>query len=168
MKSVLRIRTFGWLAFVVLCVIPQALLAAVIHGSVVGVSDGDTIKVLDSTQHLHTVRLMGIDAPEKAQPFGQRSKQSLSELIFQKQVTVAWEKKDKYGRIVGKILMEAGDDICREQINRGMAWHYKQYASEQRSEDRLKYAEAEQIARSKGIGLWQDQSPIPPWAWRRK
>ena len=104
MKSVLRIRTYGWLAIVVLGVIPQALLASVIHGRVVGISDGDTIKVLDVAKQLHTVRLMGIDAPEKAQPFGQRSKQSLSELIFQKKVTVTWEKKDKYGRTVGKIL----------------------------------------------------------------
>ena len=157
----------GWLLFVVIGFIPQALLAAVIYGRVVGISDGDTVKGLDSAQQLHIVRLMGIDAPEKAQPFGQRSKQSLSELIFQKQVTVAWEKKDKYGRTVGKILSATGDDICLEQINRGMAWHYKQYASEQSPDDRSSYSSAEVAANSKKIGLWQDQSPIPPWVWRK-
>jgi endonuclease YncB( thermonuclease family) len=69
-------RAIRWLALVILGAIPQALLAAVIHGRVVGVSDGDTVKVLDAAQRLYTVRLMGIDAPEKTQPFGQRSKQS--------------------------------------------------------------------------------------------
>jgi endonuclease YncB( thermonuclease family) len=167
-KSVLRIRTYGWLAIVVLGVIPQALLASVIHGRVVGISDGDTIKVLDVAKQLHTVRLMGIDAPEKAQPFGQRSKQSLSELIFQKKVTVTWEKKDKYGRTVGKILTEAGDDICLEQINRGMAWHYKQYAQEQSLQDRGAYARAEDESRIQKMGLWQDPSPTPPWFWRQR
>ena len=92
MKSVLHTRTVGWLAFVVLGFTSQALLAAVIYGRVVGVSDGDTVKVLDAAQQLHTVRLMGIDAPEKAQPYRQRSKQSLSEMVFQRQVTVEWEK----------------------------------------------------------------------------
>jgi len=87
-KSVLHARAFGWLAFVVLGAIPQALLAAVIYGRVVGVIDGDTVKVLDATQQLHTVRLMGIDAPEKAQPYGQRSKQSLSEMVYQHNVRV--------------------------------------------------------------------------------
>ena len=160
-------RAVGWLALVILGAIPQALLAAVIHGRVVGVSDGDTVKVLDAAQRLYTVRLMGIDAPEKTQPFGQRSKQSLSELIFQKQVTVAWAKKDKYGRTVGKILTEAGDDICLEQINRGMAWHYKQYAQEQSLQDRRAYARAEEDSRTQKMGLWQDPSSTPPWVWRQ-
>jgi endonuclease YncB( thermonuclease family) len=119
--SLRLIRTFWWLAFVVLGVIPQALLAAVIHGRVVGISDGDSITVLDVDRQLHTVRLMGIDAPEKAQPFGQRSKQSLSELIFQKQVTVVSEKKDKYVRTVGRILTAAG---CRSFKSRDRPKRY--------------------------------------------
>ena len=168
MKSVLHTRAFGWLAFVVLGAIPQVLLAAVIYGRVVGVSDGDTVKVLDATQQLHTVRLMGIDAPEKAQPYGQRSKQSLSEMVFQRQVTVVWEKKDKYGRTVGKISASDGTDTCLEQINRGMAWHYKQYAKEQSEVDRASYSAAEMTARTNGAGLWQDKSPVPPWEWRKK
>ena len=167
MKSVRRIRRFGCLALAVLGLIPQALLAAVIHGRVVGVSDGDTVKVLDAAQRLHTIRLMGIDAPEKAQPYGQRSKQSLSEMVFQRQVTVVWEKKDKYGRTVGKISASDGTDICLEQINRGMAWHYKQYKSEQPIEEQESYSQAEIQARKMKVGLWQDLEPVPPWEWRR-
>lgn len=168
MKSVFHTRAVGWLAFVVLGLTSQALLAAVIYGRVVGVNDGDTVKVLDAVQQLHTVRLMGIDAPEKAQPYGQRSKQSLSEMVFQRQVTVDWEKKDKYGRTVGKISASDGTDICLEQINRGMAWHYKQYAKEQSAVDRANYSAAELTARTNGVGLWQDKFPVPPWEWRKK
>ena len=133
-----------------------------------GISDGDTLKVLDSNHQLHTVRLMGIDAPEKAQPFGQRSKQSLSEMVFQKPVTVEWQKRDRYGRIIGKIIVTDGTDICLEQINRGLAWHYKQYSSEQSVDDKKSYSQAENVARKEGVGLWGDAVPIPPWEWRRK
>lgn len=147
---------------------PSFLLAAVLQGSVVGVGDGDTIKVLDSNQRLYSVRLMGIDAPEKAQPFGQKSKQSLSNMVFNRQVEVEWTKKDKYGRIVGKIWTQDGTDVCLAQINNGMAWHYKQYASEQIPADRARYAQAEAKAKADGTGFWREQAPVPPWEWRRR
>lgn len=140
--------------------------AAELYGWVVGISDGDTIKVLDDSRQQHSIRLMGIDAPEKSQPFGLRSKQSLSELVFDKQVSVQWSKRDKYGRIVGKVRSQDGRDICLEQISRGMAWHYAKYANEQLPADRGVYADAERAARQSGFGLWQDPNPISPWIWR--
>jgi len=143
-------------------------MAAEFSGLVVGVSDGDTIKVLDESHHMHTVRLMGIDAPEKAQPFGQQSKQSLSDLVYRQRVMVEWAKRDKYGRIVGKVMAQDGKDICLEQISRGMAWHYKKYAVEQSSGDRDEYAAAERVAQESRVGLWQDETPVPPWVWRHK
>lgn len=75
-------------------------LADVLVGQVVGVSDGDTITLLDANKTQHKIRLAGIDAPEKAQPFGQASKKSLSDLIFQKEVHLNWEKKDRYQRLI--------------------------------------------------------------------
>lgn len=152
--------------FVALCLFLPLGVAAEFSGLVVGVSDGDTIKVLADSRQQYTIRLMGIDAPEKAQAFGQRSKQSLSELVFEKQVTVQWTKRDKYGRIVGKVWSQDGVDICLEQITQGMAWHYKKYADEQSAQDREVYAEAEKVARQSKLGLWQDPDPISPWAWR--
>ena len=142
-------------------------MAGELSGRVISVSDGDTIKVLDESRHVHTVRLMGIDAPEKEQAWGQRSKQALSDLIYQKTVSVLWFKRDKYGRTVGKVLGQDGMDICLEQISRGMAWHYTKYASEQLREDRDQYAAAEEVARESRVGLWQDEPPVPPWVWRR-
>jgi endonuclease YncB( thermonuclease family) len=144
-----------------------SLQAATIQGKVVSVSDGDTIKVLDATNTQHKIRLQGIDAPEKTQPFGQKSKQSLSQLVYNKQVTVEYQKKDKYGRTLGKVLHN-GTDICLEQIKLGMAWHYKQYKSDQPKEDRETYAQAELAARSMAVGIWKDKNPTPPWEFRKQ
>ncbi len=144
-----------------------SLHAATLQGKVVGVADGDTITVLDATNTKHKIRLQGIDAPEKAQAFGQKSKQSLSQMVYNKQVTVEYQKKDKYGRTLGKVLHN-GTDVCIEQIKLGMAWHYKQYASDQPKEDRGLYDQTEQDARAKKAGLWIDKAPTPPWEFRRQ
>jgi endonuclease YncB( thermonuclease family) len=135
--------------------------AEVLLGHVVGVSDGDTITVLDETKQRHVIRLMGIDAPEKAQAFGQSSKESLSELVFNKEVSITWFKKDRYGRTVGQVRLD-DTDVCLEQIKRGLAWHYKQYEREQSVEDRLRYADAEKEARITSTGLWIDLHPQEP------
>lgn len=141
--------------------------ADTITGRVVGVSDGDTVTVLDQGQTQHKIRLAGIDAPEKAQPYGQKSKESLSDLVYRKAVVVEFEKVDRYGRKVGKILL-GHKDINLEQVRRGLAWHYKAYEQEQPPEDRASYDEAERGARGMKAGLWSDARPIPPWEYRRR
>lgn len=143
----------------------QLLFAASLTGKVVGVSDGDTITVLDSSKTQHKIRLSGIDAPEKAQPFGQRSKEHLSDLVFGKQVTIEGDKIDRYQRQVGKVVV-GGVDANLEQIKSGFAWHYKVYEKEQPVADRATYSSAEQLSRTKRIGLWNDKNPTPPWEWR--
>jgi endonuclease YncB( thermonuclease family)/methylphosphotriester-DNA--protein-cysteine methyltransferase len=137
----------------------------VIEGRVVKVSDGDTITVLDKENRQHKIRFQGIDAPESKQDYGQVSKDNLAKMIFGKEVKVVWSKTDKYGRTVGKILLD-GRDINIEQIKAGLAWHYKTYEKEQPPEDRLTYAAAEQEARAARRGLWQDPNPTPPGEWR--
>jgi endonuclease YncB( thermonuclease family) len=144
--------------------------AALVHaqgiaGKVIGVMDGDTIEVLDATKTPRRIRLEGIDAPEKAQPFGNRSKQHLSDLVFGKQVEVQTHKVDKYGRTVGKVSVN-GKDANLEQVRAGFAWHYKEYQKEQSASDRTLYAEAETSARKRKLGLWFDAKPMPPWDWR--
>lgn len=140
--------------------------AATVQGKVVGVADGDTITVLDAQNTQHKIRLQGIDAPEKAQPFGNKSKQSLHEMVHGKQVLVDYQKKDKYGRVVGKVLLNSVD-VCLEQVKRGMAWHYKQFANEQSKTDQEGYAQAELTAQAQSIGLWKEKSPTPPWLFRK-
>jgi len=143
------------------------LNASILQGKVVGVADGDTITVLDANNTQHKIRLQGIDAPEKAQAFGQKSKQSLHRLVHSKQVTIEFQKKDKYGRTVGKVALN-GLDVCLEQIKLGMAWHYKQYESEQPKEERETYAQSELAARSMAVGIWKDKNPTPPWEFRKQ
>jgi endonuclease YncB( thermonuclease family) len=139
----------------------------VLQGLVIGVSDGDSITVLDSDKRQHKIRLQGIDAPEKAQAYGQKSKESLSKLVYKKTVQVHWSKKDRFGRTVGQVMI--GDiDVCLEQVRRGMAWHYKDYQDEQSIEDRALYDRAETQARERRLGLWQDPAPMEPSVFRQQ
>lgn len=145
--------------------LPCPALAQSLSGRVVAVSDGDTLTVLTVTKEQIKVRVNGIDAPEKAQPFGQASKQNLSRLVFGRTVTVESNKRDRYGRTVAKVLVD-GLDVGLEQVKAGLAWHFKEYEREQSPEDRRAYAEAEAEARQARRGLWQDPAPVPPWQFR--
>ena len=136
-------------------------------GKVIKVSDGDTITVLDSNNQKHKIRLKGIDAPESQQAFGDISTQSLSELVYDKEVLVTWDKKDKYYRILGKVIVD-GNDANYEQLTKGLAWYYKQYEKDLSDEDKKRYSEAEEWARNYTEGLWADSNSIPPWEFRRK
>lgn len=136
------------------------------EATVVGISDGDTITVLDGNKTQHKIRLQGIDAPEKAQAFGKISKHYLSQLVFSKKVTIVYEKMDRYQRQVGKVLVD-GTDANLAQITNGMAWHYKKYEGEQSQEDRRSYSNAEQKAQNSRAGLWGDDKPTPPWDYRK-
>lgn len=141
--------------------------ATELTGRVVGITDGDTITLLDDNRQQHKIRLSGIDAPESHQPFGQKSKTSLSALAFNKEVVAECPKKDRYGRLICTLSMN-GVDINLEQIKAGMAWHYKQYANEQSPQDRENYEIAEFNAKIRRLGLWNDKNPVPPWEWRKR
>jgi endonuclease YncB( thermonuclease family) len=141
--------------------------AETVTGRVVGVADGDTITVLDAVKVQHKIRLAGIDAPEKKQAFGNRSKELLSDMVFDKTVNVETEKRDRYGRQIGKVLVN-GLDVNLVQVERGMAWFYRQYQREQTPNDRRLYEAAEDTAKAEKRGLWQDLSPVPPWEFRHK
>ncbi len=144
-----------------------ALKAEVLNGTVIRVSDGDTITVLDNLNKEHKVRLMGIDAPEKSQAFGNEAKQTLSNYIYKKEVSVEYKKYDKYKRIVGKVTLD-GQDICLHMIRDGMAWHYTEYEKEQSKTDRELYREAEASARSGMIGLWHQTDAVKPSNFRKQ
>jgi endonuclease YncB( thermonuclease family) len=151
----------------VLALLLQAgqILAATIEGRVVGVSDGDTITVLDGTKTQHKIRLAGIDAPESKQAFGQASKKHLSDLVFGKNVTLDCGKTDRYKREVCVVLVN-GQDANLAQVKAGMAWWYRKYQKEQTPRQREEYEGAETAAKAGRIGLWQETDPVPPWEWR--
>jgi len=151
----------------VVCLIAAASVSAqsTLSGFVVGVTDGDTLTLLDDSKQQHRIRLDGIDAPESGQPFGNRAKQSLAALAFDRRAEATCAKTDRYERRICKVTV-GRVDLGLEQIRRGLAWHLKRYESEQSAEDRAAYAAAEAEARQSGRGLWRDRMPVPPWEWR--
>lgn len=173
MKTLSHIIT---LAFI--CVASTACQSATLVGKVVAVADGDTVTALDAANDQFKIRVSGIDAPEKKQAFGEQSKQSMSHMVFGKQVQVVWSKLDRYGRTIGKILAAKKNcqngscpkdmDVGLAQIALGLAWHYKKYEREQAPEDRNIYAQAEVKAQEKNVGLWSEVNPVAPWDFRHK
>lgn len=132
---------------------------------VVSISDGDTLTVSNEKNEQRRIRLATIDAPEYNQAFGRESALNLRSMVFKKNVWVVPEYHDKYGRLIA-IVMFDGADINLEQIKKGCAWHYKQHAHEQSSENQQLYAEAEDAARESKVGLWARPNPVPPWDFR--
>lgn len=134
---------------------------------VVGVSDGDTITVLDTQHRQRKIRLAGIDAPESKQPFGQVSKKNLAAMVFDRDVTLDCGKLDRYHREVCVVVVD-GKDANLAQIEAGLAWWYRKYQKEQTPPQRTDYEAAEDRAKAEKIGLWAEPSPVPPWEWRRQ
>jgi endonuclease YncB( thermonuclease family) len=146
--------------FAVLAFAPVAAPAEIV-GRVVSVSDGDTLTVLVELKQLK-VRLDAIDAPERGQAFGTRSRESLAELCAKRTARVVPKGFDRYGRTVGVIVCD-GVEANSEQVRRGMAWVFDRYAPANSPLYGLQ-REAQATRR----GLWADPRPVAPWAWRRK
>src|SRR5439155_2794891 len=144
-----------------LVILAPAFTMSAFQGKVVGVADGDTITVLRDDKITFRIRLLGIDAPEKGQPFGTRAKEYASELVFGKIVTVEPTDKDQYGRVVADVILPDGRSLNREMVRAGLAWWYRRYSND----PELAGLEAE--ARAARRGLWADPHPVPPWEWRR-
>ncbi|WP_234111447.1 MULTISPECIES: thermonuclease family protein [Chryseobacterium] len=131
---------------------------------IIGVKDGDTVEGL-YYQFPMNIRLEHIDAPEKRQPFGTKSKEKLSDLCFGKMVTIISRGKngnfDSRGRIIAEIFLEDGTNVNKEMLKSGLAWHFKKYSSD------AEYARLEELAKSKKLGLWSDPNSISPWSFRK-
>lgn len=142
--------------------ISQVVGQPIISGRVVGISDGDTITVLqDKTQY--KIRLYGIDTPESGQDFGQKAKKKISDLVFGKDVRVVFDTTDRYGRTVGTVFV---DSICvNEQLIRdGYAWVYRTYCDKPVCRE---WINLESQAQKNKAGLWSHSKPIPPWQFRK-
>ncbi len=144
----------------------QTSSAYELTGRIVSIADGDTVTLLDADKRQHKIRLSGIDAPEKKQSFGNRSRLHLGALVFGKQVTADCPRTDRHKRAICRIDV-GGIDASLAQLEAGMAWHYKQYARQQGLLERILYAKAEDSARDARRGLWTDPAPVAPWAFRK-
>lgn len=139
---------------------------AVVSVRIVGITDGDTVMALVTGSQLLRVRLSWIDSPEKSQPFGQRSKQHLSELVFGRQVELHTHGLDRYGRTLATVMLD-GADINLEQVLSGFAWPYYRYLIEAPADVQVSYRQAESDARAQRRGLWSEPEPVEPWLFRR-
>lgn len=149
-----------FLAAAALLLLPNMALAEL--GRVVGVTDGDTIKVV-----LHgvqtTIRLYGIDTPEKKQAFGQTAREYTAELVAREEVDVEPIAVDRYGRTVAIVMV--GDLSLQEQLlTAGYAWVYDQYCTKPFCHG---WNALQELSAMRGSGLWQDENPVPPWVWRK-
>ena len=151
---------FSHLVFLFL-ILHTVVHADILTGKVVSVTDGDTIKILTNNKTLYKIRLDGIDAPERSQAFGKKSKANLSKLVAGRIADIHYKKKDWYGRVLGTVYVDSYD-MNLKQIEDGYAWVYRRYCK------RSDYYEAEEYARKKKLGLWHDKYPIPPWEYRRR
>jgi len=152
---------------VFVCLISFLLLisqdASAWEGKVFGVADGDTVTVLSNNNDQIRIRLYGIDAPESAQAFGAKAKQSLANMVFGKVVRVEEKDRDRYGRVVARLYV-GSLDVNAEQIRQGMAWVYRHYCRDGFCSG---WIGLEAAAKNGGVGLWNDKEPVPPWDWRR-
>lgn len=139
--------------------ISAAVAAADFTGLVVGVADGDTITVLHEDRQ-ERVRLNGIDAPEKRQAFGRRAKRFTSDLSFGRTVTVREHGRDKYGRVIGDVVLPDARVLNEELVRAGLAWWYCRHSHD------MRLAELEREAREARRGLWAEPDPMAPWDFR--
>lgn len=130
----------------------------------VHIADGDTVTVLTDTHDQIKIRLYGIDAPERGQPFGARAKDVMGELCGNQAVEVQEMDVDRYGRTVA-VLRPAGrgQSLNHAMIQQGLAWVYPKYC---RADFCDAWRELEDEAREGGVGLWA-AGAVPPWEWRR-
>ncbi|HEY1114373.1 MAG TPA: thermonuclease family protein [Chitinophagaceae bacterium] len=149
------------LLFLARCTPPARQEAQSLSGKVVNIADGDTFTLLLPDNTTKKIRLHGVDAPERHQPFGSVSRQRLRELIFQKQVSVEEKDVDRYGRIVGIAFVD-GLSVNEEMLRSGLVWHYTRY------DDNPQWAQLQEEARRAKKGLWQDKNPVAPWEWRQE
>lgn len=143
-----------------------ALLAAgTVTGRIVGVTDGDTVKILTADKKEIKVRLYGVDCPEKAQAFGQVAKKFTSDLAFGKDARVEVIDTDRYDRSVGIVKTGERSSVNEQLVAAGLAWRYAQYCKREPLCTDL--GRLEQEARTAKRGLWADQNPVAPWQWRK-
>lgn len=134
------------------------LILFAFDAKVVKIIDGDTIKILTPEREQIKIRLYGIDAPEKKQPYGTAAKRYLADLIAGKTVQIEERGKDRHKRVLGIVHLDS-KDVNEILVLNGYAWAFTKYSKI--------YESQEWQARSKGLGLWRDKNPIKPEIWRK-
>lgn len=137
-----------------------------LRGESIAVQDGDSFVLRTDDGRKLRIRIAGIDAPEKGQPFADVSRRHLAGLLRGRELQLQVSKVDPFGRQVARVS-DGERDVGLAQLQAGLAWFFRRYASEQAPAQRSAYADAEAAARRARLGLWRDEAPLPPWDHRR-
>jgi endonuclease YncB( thermonuclease family) len=172
----MRLPIFRLLALLLALAAAPAALAANLKGFVTGVTDGDTITVRDSRKQQHKVRMAGVDAPERGQPYGEQALQRTRALLLNRPVNVFWFKQEAGGRKVGVVYVslparENCEAPCQLNVGltlveEGLAWQNRADQGKTVAIPHAEYKQQELAARTARIGLWADDAPVAPWIWR--
>jgi len=154
-----NMKTFG--AILMMVLMGWGVLANTVKGKVVSVVDGNTLEIVSEDNETYKVVLAGIDSPELEQEFGEAAKEFLVKFINDKAIQVHLQGKDRRGNYVGVVYINKGTDLRKALLSNGLAWVAEKEASEE-------FIKLEQKAREQGTGLWKDESPTPPWVYRRQ
>lgn len=148
---------------------PPALLAATsdtLRAKVVAYGSGTAFAVLDEHEKLKRIKLTGVDAPERTQRFGSQARQLAGEWLGAGPIEIAIDKKDKDGRIHGRVNVD-GRDVGLELIKAGLAWCDPADVGNVPAPMSEQYTQECTQAKAQRRGLWIDPNPIPPWEHRK-
>lgn len=152
-------KTFGSIMIMVL--MGWGAIANTVKGKVVSVVDGNTLEIVSEDNETYKVVLAGIDSPELEQEFGEAAKEFLEKFINDKAIQVQLQGKDRWGNYVGVVYINKGTDLRKALLANGLAWVVARGAADE-------FIKLEQKAREQGAGLWKEESPTPPWVYRRQ
>lgn len=123
--------------------------------------DGDTLHVTSAEGKSLKVRIAGIDTPERGQAYWRVARSHLIELAQAEELRLACYKKDQYERSICRVW-SGGRDVAASLLEQGLAWHYKQFESEQTPAERELYARLQTEAQKSRLGLWREPDPMNP------
>lgn len=151
---------------ILIAFLASAVQAETINGRIDRIVDGDSLILTDTTHHQWQIRLLGIDAPELTQAFGQNAKTALAAVAMSQSGSAdcRLESRPNAPRCIVRV---DGKDIGLEMVRAGMAWWDRQNSAQQATDERAAYEHAEFLAKIHRFGLWNDKNPTPPWEWRR-
>ncbi len=152
-------KTYG--AIMIMILMGWGAMANTVKGKVVTVVDGNTVEIVSEDNETYKVVLAGIDSPELEQAFGEAAREFLKKMINDKSIHVELQGKDRWGNYVGVVYINKGTDLRRALLSNGLAWVVEKEATEE-------FIQLEQMARDQGAGLWKEESPTPPWIYRRQ
>ena len=154
--------------FIIITSLPEVAFSSTLDGRITKIIDGDTVYFQSvGDNNYKKLRLVGIDAPELNQPFGQKSKQCLANLLNNRPVQIISFGEDRYKRTLAKLLIEE-IDINLAMIREGCAWFYRRYKQTLNKNDQFMYDQAEIFAIENKKGLFGNHDPEAPWDWRKK